>query len=96
MPVLWDRSTGAIVSNNFGDITIDLGTQFEQWADRSVQLYPRPLRAEIDQLDEVIYENVNDGAYRVAGATTQQEYERLRQRFIATLDQLDGRLAGQR
>ncbi|MGO9218918.1 MAG: hypothetical protein ACLP5E_14340 [Streptosporangiaceae bacterium] len=28
VPVLWDRETGRIVSNNFPDITIDLDTQF--------------------------------------------------------------------
>jgi putative glutathione S-transferase len=28
VPVLWDRQTGRIVSNNFPDITIDLDTQF--------------------------------------------------------------------
>ena len=32
VPVLWDRQTGKVVSNNFPDITIDLGTQFERWA----------------------------------------------------------------
>ena len=34
VPVLWDRATGGIVSNNFPDITIDLGTAFGAWADR--------------------------------------------------------------
>ena len=28
VPVLWDRVTGKVVSNNFPDITIDLGTAF--------------------------------------------------------------------
>ncbi|MGC1284645.1 MAG: glutathione S-transferase, partial [Streptosporangiaceae bacterium] len=32
VPVLWDRETGKVVSNNFPDITIDLGTQFGAWA----------------------------------------------------------------
>jgi glutathione S-transferase/putative glutathione S-transferase len=40
VPVLWDRATGKIVSNNFPDITIDLGTAFGAWADSSVDLYP--------------------------------------------------------
>jgi glutathionyl-hydroquinone reductase len=30
--VLWDRETHKIVSNNFPDITIDLGTRFGTWA----------------------------------------------------------------
>ena len=97
VPVLWDRRTGAIVSNNFPDITIDLGTQFGAWASPSAPgLYPDALRADIDALNERIYQNVNDGTYRVAGATTRQQYEELRQRVIGTLAELDGRLAGQR
>jgi glutathionyl-hydroquinone reductase len=96
VPVLWDRVTGKIVSNNFPDITIDLGSAFGAWADGSVELYPEPLRAEIDELNERVYQTVNDGPYRVAGAATQADYERLRQAMIATLEELDRRLAGRR
>ncbi|MBO0786263.1 MAG: glutathione S-transferase C-terminal domain-containing protein [Actinobacteria bacterium] len=96
VPVLWDRQAGTIVSNNFPDITIDLGTQFEAWADTSVELYPQRLRGEIDALNERVYEAVNNGPYRVAGATTQQEYEELRHRMTGLLDELDQRLADRR
>ncbi len=96
VPVLWDRQTGAIVSNNFPDITIDLGTAFGEWADPSVDLYPAALRAEIDALNERVYETVNDGTYRVAGATTEQDYTELRHRLIAALEYLDERLAASR
>jgi glutathionyl-hydroquinone reductase len=93
VPVLWDRQTAAIVSNNFPDITIDLGTQFGAWGDPSVDLYPAALRGEIDALNERIYETVNDGTYRVAGATTQQDYEQLRGRVTGTLEYLEERLS---
>src|SRR6266705_3616162 len=53
VPVLWDRQTSRIVSNNFPDITIDLGTAFEEWADTSVSLYPHALRPEIDAINGV-------------------------------------------
>ena len=61
-----------------------------------MELYPEPLRAEIDELNERVYQTVNDGPYRVAGAATQADYERLRQAMIATLEELDRRLAGRR
>ena len=96
VPVLWDRVTSKIVSNNFPDITIDLGTAFGEWADRSVDLYPEPLRPEIDALNSRVYQTVNDGPYRVAGAATQADYEQLRQAMIATLAELDQRLASRR
>src|SRR6266487_84369 len=96
VPVLWDRQTAAIVSNNFRDITIDLGTAFGEWADPSADLYPAALRAEIDALNERVYETVNDGTYRVAGATTEQDYTELRHRLIGTLEYLEERLATSR
>jgi glutathione S-transferase/putative glutathione S-transferase len=96
VPVLWDRKTGKIVSNNFPDITIDLGTQFEEWADTSVQLYPPDLRAEIDAMNAFLYDNINDAPYRVAGATTEQEYDGLRKQTIGALERLDAALAERR
>ena len=45
VPVLWDRETGRIVSNNFPDITISLATEFGQWAKPGADLYPAGLRA---------------------------------------------------
>jgi len=96
VPVLWDRQTGKVVSNNFPDITIDLDTQFERWAYTGVDLYQAALRAEIDALNERVYQTVNNGTYQVAGATTQADYERLRHLLTATLDELDARLAARR
>jgi glutathione S-transferase/putative glutathione S-transferase len=96
VPVLWDRRAGKIVSNNFPDITIDLGTQFGTWSNASVDLYPGPLRPEIDALNAQVYERVNNGPYRVAGASSREDYQTLRQAMIATLEALDGRLASRR
>ena len=96
VPALWDRQGGKIVSNNFPDITIDLDTQFEACSEGSPDLYPPDLRAGIDAMNERVYETVNNGTYRVAGATTEPEYNELRRRLTGTLDELDRRLAGQR
>jgi putative glutathione S-transferase len=96
VPVLWDRQAGKIVSNNFPDITIDMETQFGQWADPAVQLYPQRLRPEIDALNEVIYAGLNNGVYRAGFAGTQEEYHKAVTEIFATLDQLEERLAHQR
>ena len=76
VPALWDRKTSRLVSNNFPDITIDLGTQFGPWADPALDLYPMALRAEINALNERVYQTVNNGTYLVAGATTEEDYQR--------------------
>ncbi|WP_308163958.1 glutathione S-transferase C-terminal domain-containing protein [Nonomuraea sediminis] len=96
VPVLWDRQTGTIVSNNFPDITIDLATQFERWADPSVNLYPDALRPEINTLNGWIYHDINTGVSRVARATAEDDREQERHRVVAALERLDERLAEQR
>jgi putative glutathione S-transferase len=96
VPVLWDRETSQIVSNNFPDITIDLGTQFGAWAAAGIELYPEPLRAEIDALNERVYASVNNGVYRCGFAGTQEAYDVAVAALFSTLDELEERLAGRR
>jgi putative glutathione S-transferase len=96
VPVLWDKASHRIVSNNFPDITIDLGTQFERWADTSIDLYPVSLRPQIDELNELIYQNINSGVYLCGFTRSQEAYDRQVGRVFATLDQLEQRLASSR
>ncbi|MDT0266118.1 glutathione S-transferase C-terminal domain-containing protein [Streptomyces sp. DSM 44915] len=95
-PVLWDRATRRIVSNDFALITLDLATEFGAWATSPVDLYPVALRPEIDELNAFIYDHVNDGVYRVGGAVTQREYDELRGGVAGALRGLDERLADRR
>jgi putative glutathione S-transferase len=96
VPVLWDKATSKIVSNNFPDLTIDLETQFRAWARPGVDLYPEPLRPEIDALGERIYADVNNGVYQCGFATTQAAYDTAVAKLFAALDELEQRLAGRR
>ena len=96
VPVLWDRRTSRIVSNNFPDITIDLETQFGAWATPGADLYPAALRPQIDELSERVYTDVNNGVYRCGFATSQAAYDAAVARVFAALDDLDQRLATRR
>ena len=96
VPVLWDKQTRRIVSNNFPDITIDLDTQFAAWADPAYDLYPEALRPQIDEINELVYATVNNGVYRSGFATTQESYHEAVTRLFQTLDQLEERLCRQR
>jgi glutathionyl-hydroquinone reductase len=96
VPVLWDRETSRIVSNNFPDITIDLDTQFGAYGNGQYDLYPERLRPEIDAINAVVYENVNNGVYRAGMATTQAAYHDAVTKLFATLDDLEERLADRR
>ncbi|MFC4532436.1 glutathione S-transferase family protein [Sphaerisporangium dianthi] len=96
VPVLWDRRTGRIVSNNFPDISIDLGTQFDRWAAPGADLYPVDLRPQIDELNDRVYATVNNGVYRCGFATSQEAYDEAVRALFATLDELEERLGAGR
>jgi glutathionyl-hydroquinone reductase len=96
VPVMWDKQAGAIVNNESADILRMVSTVFTPLAEHPFDLYPHPLREEIDELNAHIYENVNDAVYRAGFARRQEIYEREVQTLFATLDQLNGRLSTSR
>jgi glutathionyl-hydroquinone reductase len=96
VPVLWDTRRKRIVSNSDDDIMRMFETEFGALASSDIDLYPERHRAEIDQLNEWIFETVNDGVYRAGFATKQSAYEEAAYRVFETLDQLEQRLSGRR
>ncbi|WP_173931961.1 glutathione S-transferase family protein [Chelativorans sp. Marseille-P2723] len=96
VPVLWDRKTETIVSNESAEIIRMFNSAFDEWADPSIDLYPESLRSEIDEINERVYANVNNGVYRAGFATTQEAYEEAFRQLFETLDGLEERLGRQR
>ncbi len=96
VPVLWDKKNQTIVSNESPEIIRMFNSAFDQAGARPGDYYPAPLRAEIDELNERIYEPVNNGVYKCGFATTQEAYEEALGPLFETLDWLDERLAQQR
>ncbi len=97
VPCLWDRAGGRLVTNNYPDITIDFETQFTAFHKPGApDLYPEALRAEIDAVNALVYEDVNNGVYKAGFATTQAAYEAAVTALFDRLDWLETRLAGQR
>lgn len=96
VPVLWDKQSALIVSNESGDILRMLGTVFAPLARHAVDLYPEALRDDIDALEERIYDSVNNAVYKAGFSTRQEVYEREVGALFAMLDELDDRLATRR
>jgi glutathionyl-hydroquinone reductase len=96
VPCVWDRETGRIVTNDYPDISLQIGNEFAAFATRDIDLYPVELRDEIDAMNELLFHNVNNGVYKAGFATTQAAYEEAFDTLFATLDELDARLATQR
>lgn len=96
VPVLWDKQSKRIVSNSDDDILRMFETEFDAFADNSVDYYPPAHREEIDALNERIYDKVNNGVYKAGFATSQHAYEVAARHVFDELDSLDARLAGRR
>lgn len=98
VPVLWDKKLGRIVSNADDDIMRIFNREFDDFTDTDSQLdfYPKELRAEIDEINNLVYPNINDGVYRTGFAMTQRAYERNVRNLFNALDQLEARLSKQR
>ncbi|HEY2139850.1 MAG TPA: glutathione S-transferase family protein [Chthoniobacterales bacterium] len=96
VPVLWDTRTKKIVSNSDDDLLRMFNSEFSDFAKNAYDFFPPDLREQIEELNETIYQRVNNGVYLAGFATRQKPYERAAQRVFETLDQLDGRLASQR
>jgi len=97
VPAIVDVPTGAVVTNDFAQMTIDLSLEWtDHHRDGAPELYPEPLRDEIDEVAEVVYRDVNNGVYRAGFAGTQESYEKAFDQLFARLDWLSDRLAGQR
>lgn len=96
VPVLWDKKTGVIVNNESADILRMFSTGFGDLATNEVDLYPEPLRAEIDALNKRTYETVNNAVYKAGFTTNQGLHEQEVRSLFETLDELDSRLADSR
>jgi putative glutathione S-transferase len=97
VPAIVDVPTGQVVTNDFAQITLDLSTEWTQYhRDGAPQLYPEPLRAEIDEVAQRIYTDVNDGVYRCGFAGSQEAYEDAYDQLFTALDWLSEKLRDQR
>jgi putative glutathione S-transferase len=96
VPVLWDKETNSIVSNESSEIIRMFNSAFDGVGAREGDYYPEELRAEIDALNLLVYETINNGVYKAGFATTQEAYEEAVKPLFATLDDLDGRLSTDR
>jgi putative glutathione S-transferase len=97
VPAIVDITTGQVVTNDFAQITLDLSTEWRAYhRPGAPDLYPEHLRAQIDEVDRVVFTDVNNGVYRCGFAGGQDAYEEAYQRLFDRLDWLSARLAGQR
>ena len=95
-PVLWDRKSRRIVSNESADIIRMAATEFSALGNNAYDLYPEAMRAGIDEIAGFIYERLNNAVYRAGFAADQAAYDEAVIDVFKSLDRLEERLGQQR
>ena len=90
VPVLWDKEEGRIVNNESADVV----RIFNDWA--GGDLYPEDKRAEIDELNGWIYDELQNGVYRAGFARSQEAYDEAYRGVFAAFPRLESLLGERR
>ncbi|CAM2063859.1 Glutathione S-transferase family protein [Sulfidibacter corallicola] len=96
VPVLWDKQRRTIVNNESSEIIRMFNSAFDEVTGNRLDFYPEALRTEIDEINDLVYPNINNGVYRCGFATTQEAYEEAFDDLFSALDRVDARLAKHR
>ncbi|WP_397473426.1 glutathione S-transferase family protein [Pusillimonas sp.] len=96
VPVLWDKQRRTIVNNESSEIIRMLNSAFDGVGAAAGDYYPVELRAEIDEMNALVYPNINNGVYRAGFATTQEAYEQAVGELFDALEKVERRLLKQR
>lgn len=97
VPAMVDVPTGQVVTNDFAQMTLDLSTEWTAFHRQGApDLYPEHLREEIDEVNELIFRDVNNGVYRCGFSADQAAYEKAYDQLFDRLDWLTERLSTQR
>ena len=96
VPILWDKETNTIVSNESSEIIRMFNSAFDEVGATAVNFLPTELLAEIDTVNEFVYSAVNNGVYKAGFATTEAAYREAVVTLFDALDTLEARLVDQR
>ena len=100
VPALWDKKTETIVNNESSEIIRMFYSEFDDLLSEDLResakpgggFYPEPLRKEIDEMNEWVYNTVNNGVYKCGFATSQEAYDANLYPLFESLDRLEKHL----
>ncbi|UOA24441.1 Glutathionyl-hydroquinone reductase YqjG [Sulfitobacter pontiacus] len=75
VPVLWDKAQSTIVSNESAEIIRMFNSAFNEITGNTDDYWPTDLREQIADINERVYETVNNGVYKAGFATSQDAYD---------------------
>ncbi len=89
VPILWDKKTETIVNNESSQIIRIFNSSFNELTGNTDDFYPKAKRARIDNINNLVYENINNGVYKTGFALTQKAYDIAVIKLFETLDRID-------
>jgi putative glutathione S-transferase len=97
VPAIVDLTTGKVVNNDYPSLTLRLSTEWQRYhREGAPDLYPEPLREEMDEVMQLVFHDVNNGVYRCGFAGDQDAYEKAYAQLWDRLDWLEDRLSSRR
>lgn len=96
VPVLWDKQEDTIVNNESAEIIRMFNSAFDDITGNTLDFYPEAHRSAIDDINQRIYDTLNNGVYRCGFARSQAAYEKAVVPLFDTLDWLEDILSRQR
>lgn len=94
VPLLWDKKTNTVVSNESAEIIRMFNSAFDDVGASQGDYYPEALRIEIDAMNDRFYSSINNGVYRCGFAKSQEAYNQAYKELFDALDYLEGHLKG--
>ena len=96
VPVLWDKNKNTICSNESSEIIRMLNSAFNQVTGNTDDYYPAEHQARIDEINDRVFNTLNNGVYKCGFATSQSAYDDAIGPLFETLDWLEAILAENR
>ncbi|MGA1025457.1 MAG: glutathione S-transferase family protein [Lutimaribacter sp.] len=96
VPVLWDKATGQIVSNESAEIIRMFNSAFDGLTANTLDFWPSAQRTQIEAINQRIYDTLNNGVYKAGFATTQPAYDSAVSALFETMDWLESHLSDNR
>jgi len=96
VPTLWDAKESTIVNNESSEIIQMFNSEFNNIGNVTYDYFPEDLIAEINEINDMVYHNVNNGVYKAGFSTSQKAYEEAYDNLFNTFDKMEEILSRQR
>jgi glutathionyl-hydroquinone reductase len=97
VPILYDKKLDTIVNNESSEIIRMLNSEFNEFATNpGLDIFPVHLRTAIEEVNQWVYPNINNGVYRCGFAKSQSAYDQAIGDLTAAFDKVNEILSKQR